>query len=210
MTYDEIAAAWTTPGNNMTSAEAQSLTSAFSSQVNARRRRSSIGLAIVAVAFAAIAALSAAAMVTQDDLHTGHAWMFASINAVIWCGWIVALKKHRSGNRPTKTGNETVHDVLQSALKGRLSHSTHLKIIAIGMVLSFPLVAWSLHLIVEVGRLAPDDVPLRIAFGLGAYTVAFACLASDYFGRTAREIDDLRSLLASYDQDGPSKAEERI
>ena len=54
MTSEQLASAWSAPSNRMTFTEAASLTSAVLNEIRARRRRSSLGLAVIAAAFAAL------------------------------------------------------------------------------------------------------------------------------------------------------------
>ena len=102
-----------------------------------------------------------------------------------------------------------MREALQRAIRQRQLHLSHLRIIAIGLLLSTPLVALSIHQMLETGRLAPEDLPLRIVFAIGAYGVAFACLGSDYFGHSTLEIESLKSLLADCDRDGEPEPDEQ-
>lgn len=199
MTSEQLTAAWAAPSNAIPATEAKSLTAAFLDEIKNRQRRSVVGLAIVAVAFAAISVLSVAAVVTQDDLQWKHALNFAGMNALTWGGWAVAVARHVAKNRPLASAGVAVRDALQLALKQRRLHRSHLRVIAIGLVFSVPLVALSIRQMQELGRLAPEDLPLRIGFAVCTYAVALACLGSDYFGRTKQEIDRLESLLAECD-----------
>ena len=130
------------------------MTSAFLNQIRSRRRKSSIGLTLVAVAFAALTWLSVAIVLGQGDLHFRHAITFASMNVLIWTGWIVAFVKHLSENHAPVTAGVPVREALQRAISQRQLHLLHLRIIAIGLLLSTPLVALSIYQMLETGRLS--------------------------------------------------------
>ena len=102
-----------------------------------------------------------------------------------------------------------MREALQRAISQRQLHLIHLRIIAICLLLSTPLVALSIHQMLETGRLAPEELPLRIVLAIGAYGVAFACLRSDYFGHSTLDIKNLKSLLADCDRDGEPESDDQ-
>ncbi len=209
MTSEQLASAWSGSSNRMTSTESASITSAFLNEIRSRRRKSSQGLTFVAAAFAALTLLSIVVLLSQGDLHFKHAITFALMNVLIWTGWIFALTKHISQNRAPVTAGVPVREALQRAISQHQLHLNHLRIIAIGLLLSTPLVALSIYQMLETGRLTPEDLPLRIVLAIVAYGVAFACLRSDYFGHSILEIEHLKSLLRDYDRFGEPDQDNR-
>lgn len=202
MSSEQPASAWSAASNRMTITESGSITSAFLNELRCRRRRSSLGLAFVAAAFTALTLLSIVIVLSQGDLHFKHAITFALMNVLIWTGWIYALTKHISQNRAPVTAGLPVREALQRSISQQQLHLTHLRIIAIGLLLSTPLVALSIYSMLQTGRLSPEDFPLRIVLTIGAYGIAFACLRSDYFGQPSLEIANIKSLLRDYDRYG--------
>ncbi|HBV66142.1 MAG TPA: hypothetical protein DEF45_24325 [Rhodopirellula sp.] len=202
MSSEQPASAWSAASNRMTITESGSITSAFLNELRCRRRRSSLGLAFVAAAFTALTLLSIVIVLSQGDLHFKHAITFALQNVLIWTGWIYALTKHISQNRAPVTAGLPVREALQRSISQQQLHLTHLRIIAIGLLLSTPLVALSIYSMLQTGRLSPEDFPLRIVLTIGAYGIAFACLRSDYFGQPSLEIANIKSLLRDYDRYG--------
>ena len=202
MSSEHLASAWSAASNRMTITKSGSITSAFLNEIRCRRRRSSLGLAFVAAAFTALTLLSIVIVLSQGDLHFKHAITFALMNVLIWTGWIYALTKHISQNRAPVTAGLPVREALQRSISQQQVHLIHLRIIAIGLLLSTPLVALSIYQMLQAGRLSPEDLPLRIVLTIGAYGVAFACLRSDYFGQPSLEIANLESLLRDYDRYG--------
>ena len=202
MSSEQLASAWSAASNRMTITESGSITSAFLNELRCRRRRSSLGLAFVAAAFTALTLLSIVIVLSQGDLHFKHAITFALMNVLIWTGWIYALTKHISQNRAPVTAGLPVREALQRSISQQQLHLTHLRIIAIGLLLSTPLVDLSIYSMLQTGRLSPEDFPLRIVLTIGAYGIAFACLRSDYFGQPSLEIANIKSLLRDYDRYG--------
>ena len=202
MSSEQLASAWSAASNRMTITKSGSITSAFLNEISCRRRRSSLGLAFVAAAFTALTLLSIVIVLSQGDLHFKHAITFALMNVLIWTGWIYALTKHISQNRAPVTAGLPVREALQRSISQQQLHLTHLRIIAIGLLLSTPLVALSIYSMLQTGRLSPEDFPLRIVLTIGAYGIAFACLRSDYFGQPSLEIANIKSLLRDYDRYG--------
>lgn len=194
MTSDRIESVWSSSSNRLRSVEIGSLTTAFIDELKARRTRFLLGVATVGVAFATVTVLTAVLLVSQKDLQAHIVWTLLPLNVLMWGGWLAAIAGHLRGPRLPETAGVPIREALQHAFAQRQMHLSRLRLIAGGLLVSTPFVAFSIHQMVETGRLSPEGLPRQIALALGAYGVAFACLGSDYFGQSTREVERLRSL----------------
>ena len=182
-------------------------TGRFLSRLKARRRAASFGLATVAIAFASLTILSIVICFTQDDLSLRHGILFTLFNTICWAGWFVGWQMYRRADSISIVPSLTVVEALRVGQSQVLRHRRQLSLIAIGLVVSIPLVIWSLWMMVERQRVTVDELPWRIGFALIAYAIAFACLAADRFGRNRREWTEIDSLMADI-QEADRRAEQ--
>lgn len=195
MKSDRIGEAWAASGNRLQVVEAKAITDAFITELGARNARFNVGIAAVAIAFLVLSVLSLM-VVLQRDIDPIEAWALLPLNVLMWSGLGTAIVWRLRERRPPSHAGVPILDAIRYALEQRQAHQSRLRLIAAGLLLSLPMVALSIQQMIETGRLEVADLPRQIALALGAYGVAFACLGSDYFGHTAREVERLAGRLA--------------
>lgn len=171
-------------------------TGQFLSRLQTRRRAAFMGLMVVAIAFGMLTAVSVGIYLTQDDLDFRHAVLFLLVNTVLWTGWFAGHWFYQRADSMSIVPGMSVIETLRAGHAQVMRHRNQLSLIAGGLFLSIPLVAWSLWLMVQQQRVEADEVPWRIGFASIAYAIAFACIVIDRFGRNRRERIEIERLIA--------------